>query len=211
MLGSAAGSCGQELTHCAVGRSVALRHADLSWQGASLSCPACSRGERGKAVPGAARCRAGCRACGERGGVSGRGCYSQVGSRQHLLHRRPGGRQGAEVIQQAPAGCGSAVPKAERMHAYTIYVSALLPLFLLLAQGTFSFRPWDLPGLRLSNAFKVSRHLPAPRCHGARYGVCREQLSPRCAEGRGLAYRSVWSGRVRRRQGLLQGQEERTH
>lgn len=67
------GSCGQELTHRAVGHSVALQRADLSWQGASLSCPACSHGERGKAVPSPARCRAGCRARDDSGGISGRG------------------------------------------------------------------------------------------------------------------------------------------
>lgn len=77
------------------------------------------------------------------------------------------------------------------MCAYTIYVSALLPLFLLLAQGTCSSRPWDLPGLRLSNAFKVSRHSPAPSSHGACCGVYREQLSPHYAQGRGLVYHSV--------------------
>lgn len=67
------GSCGQELTHCAVGHSVALQHADLSWQGASFSCPVCSHGERGKAVPSPACCRAGCRAHNDSSGVSGSG------------------------------------------------------------------------------------------------------------------------------------------
>lgn len=71
-----------------------------------------------------------------------------------------------------PTGQDSTVPKAVCMCAYTIYVSALLPLFLLLAQGPCSSRPWDLPGLRLSNAFKVSRRLPAPGCPGARCAVC---------------------------------------
>lgn len=68
-------------------------------------------------------------------------------------------------------------PRAECMCAYTIYVSALLPLFLLLAQGTCSSRPWDLPGLRLSNAFKVSQYPPAPSCHGARV-ECAESSAP---------------------------------
>lgn len=65
------------------------------------------------------------------------------------------------------------------------------PLFLLLAQGTCSSRPWDLPGLRLSNAFKVSWHLPAPSSHGAPCGVCREQLSPHCSQGQGLECHSL--------------------
>lgn len=71
------------------------------------------------------------------------------------------------------------------MHACVRYLRVCsFPLFLLLAQGTCSSRPWDLPGLRLSSAFKVPWHPPAPSSHGARCGVCRGQLSPAALRAR---------------------------